>query len=69
MVGPASRFVQPPTNIGKPDCTPDDLPALEAFGTGRIAAPDDIANAIAFLVNDAFVTGIVLQAEGGQVLV
>jgi NAD(P)-dependent dehydrogenase (short-subunit alcohol dehydrogenase family) len=36
---------------------------------GRIAAPDDIANAIAFLMHDAFVTGTVLHAEGGQLLV
>jgi NAD(P)-dependent dehydrogenase (short-subunit alcohol dehydrogenase family) len=36
---------------------------------GRIAAPDDIANAIAFLMRDSFVTGTVLHAEGGQLLV
>ena len=36
---------------------------------GRIAAPDDIANAITFLMSDSFVTGTVLHAEGGQLLV
>jgi NAD(P)-dependent dehydrogenase (short-subunit alcohol dehydrogenase family) len=36
---------------------------------GRIATPDDIANAIAFLMGDAFLTGTVMHAEGGQLLV
>jgi NAD(P)-dependent dehydrogenase (short-subunit alcohol dehydrogenase family) len=36
---------------------------------GRIGAPADIANAIAFLMQDDFVTGTVLHAEGGQLLV
>ena len=36
---------------------------------GRIATPADIANSISFLINDAFVTGTVLHAEGGQLLV
>jgi len=36
---------------------------------GRIAAPDDIARAIAYLMDDSFVTGTVLHAEGGQLLV
>ena len=35
----------------------------------RIATPDDVANAIAFLMTDRFVTGTVLHAEGGQLLV
>jgi NAD(P)-dependent dehydrogenase (short-subunit alcohol dehydrogenase family) len=35
----------------------------------RIAEPADIANAIGFLIEDAFVTGTVLHAEGGQLLV
>jgi NAD(P)-dependent dehydrogenase (short-subunit alcohol dehydrogenase family) len=35
----------------------------------RIATPDDIANAIAFLMGDTFVTGTVLHVEGGQLLV
>jgi NAD(P)-dependent dehydrogenase (short-subunit alcohol dehydrogenase family) len=36
---------------------------------GRIGTPADIANSIAFLIQDDFVTGTVLHAEGGQVLV
>ncbi|HZR47988.1 MAG TPA: SDR family oxidoreductase [Streptosporangiaceae bacterium] len=35
----------------------------------RNGRAEDVANAIAFLVNDKFVTGTVLHAEGGQVLV
>jgi len=36
---------------------------------GRNAASDDIANAVAYLMNDSFVTGTVLHAEGGQLLI
>jgi NAD(P)-dependent dehydrogenase (short-subunit alcohol dehydrogenase family) len=36
---------------------------------GRIAKPADIANAISYLIADDFVTGTVLHAEGGQLLV
>lgn len=36
---------------------------------GRVATPDDIANAVAYLMGDTFVTGTVLHAEGGQLLV
>src|SRR5262249_39332814 len=36
---------------------------------GRIAVPADIANAIGYLIEDDFVTGTVLQVEGGQLLV
>jgi NAD(P)-dependent dehydrogenase (short-subunit alcohol dehydrogenase family) len=36
---------------------------------GRIGAAADIANAVAFLMQDDFVTGTVLHAEGGQLLV
>jgi len=36
---------------------------------GRIGAPADIANAVAFLMQDDFVTGTVLHSEGGQLLV
>jgi NAD(P)-dependent dehydrogenase (short-subunit alcohol dehydrogenase family) len=36
---------------------------------GRIAGPADIANAIGYLMEDGFVTGTVLHAEGGQLLV
>ena len=35
----------------------------------RNGRAEDVANAIAFLMNDDFVTGTVLHAEGGQVLV
>ncbi|MBO0882511.1 MAG: SDR family oxidoreductase, partial [Mycobacterium sp.] len=36
---------------------------------GRIGTTEDIANAIAFLIDDAFITGTVLHAEGAQQLV
>jgi NAD(P)-dependent dehydrogenase (short-subunit alcohol dehydrogenase family) len=36
---------------------------------GRIGTPADIANAISYLIGDDFVTGTVLHAEGGQLLV
>jgi NAD(P)-dependent dehydrogenase (short-subunit alcohol dehydrogenase family) len=36
---------------------------------GRIGRAENIANAIGFLIGDGFVTGTVLHAEGGQVLV
>jgi len=35
----------------------------------RLGRPEDIANAVAFLIADSFVTGTVLHAEGAQVLV
>jgi NAD(P)-dependent dehydrogenase (short-subunit alcohol dehydrogenase family) len=35
----------------------------------RNGRPEDVANAVMFLMSDAFVTGTVLHAEGGQVLV
>src|SRR5437764_4692937 len=35
----------------------------------RIAEPADIANAISYLIEDDFVTGTVLHAEGGQLLI
>jgi NAD(P)-dependent dehydrogenase (short-subunit alcohol dehydrogenase family) len=35
----------------------------------RLGQAEDIANAICFLVNDSFVTGTVLHAEGAQLLV
>jgi NAD(P)-dependent dehydrogenase (short-subunit alcohol dehydrogenase family) len=35
----------------------------------RLGRPEDIANAVAFLMADRFVTGTVLHAEGAQVLV
>jgi NAD(P)-dependent dehydrogenase (short-subunit alcohol dehydrogenase family) len=36
---------------------------------GRIGTPADIAHAISYLIGDDFVTGTVLHAEGGQLLV
>ena len=35
----------------------------------RLGRPEDIANAVAFLIADNFVTGTVPHAEGAQVLV
>lgn len=35
----------------------------------RLGRPEDIANAVAFLIADDFVTGTVLHAEGAQLLV
>jgi NAD(P)-dependent dehydrogenase (short-subunit alcohol dehydrogenase family) len=35
----------------------------------RIGRPDDIANAVSFLISDDFVTGTVLHAEGAQLIV
>ena len=35
----------------------------------RNGRPEDAANAVMFLMNDEFITGTVLHAEGGQVLV
>ena len=35
----------------------------------RLGRPEDIANAVAFLITDDFVTGTVLHAEGAQLLV
>ena len=35
----------------------------------RLGRPEDIANAVAFLIADTFVTGTVLHAEGAQLLV
>lgn len=36
---------------------------------GRIATSDDIAHAVGFLIDDAFITGTVLHADGAQQLV
>jgi NAD(P)-dependent dehydrogenase (short-subunit alcohol dehydrogenase family) len=35
----------------------------------RIGRPSGIANAVAFLISDDFVTGTVLHAEGAQLLI
>jgi len=36
---------------------------------GRLAGPADVANSVSYLLEDDFVTGTVLHAEGGQLLV
>ena len=36
---------------------------------GRIGHPEDIANAVSYLMSDNLVTGTVLHAEGAQLLV
>jgi NAD(P)-dependent dehydrogenase (short-subunit alcohol dehydrogenase family) len=41
-----------------------DLPAR--LPARRIGRPDDIANAVSFLIGDDFVTGTVLHAEGAK---
>jgi NAD(P)-dependent dehydrogenase (short-subunit alcohol dehydrogenase family) len=35
----------------------------------RIGQPEDIANAVSYLISDGLVTGTVLHAEGAQLLV
>lgn len=35
----------------------------------RNGQPEDIANAVSYLIGDSFVTGTVLHAEGAQLLV
>ena len=35
----------------------------------RLGRPDDIANAVSFLIGDSLITGTVLHAEGAQLLV
>jgi NAD(P)-dependent dehydrogenase (short-subunit alcohol dehydrogenase family) len=35
----------------------------------RIGQPEDIANAVSFLISDSLVSGTVLHAEGAQLLV
>jgi 3-oxoacyl-[acyl-carrier protein] reductase len=44
--------------------------AIKATPLGRLGAPEDIANAVAFLVSDdaAFITGQVLSVDGGMVM-
>jgi NAD(P)-dependent dehydrogenase (short-subunit alcohol dehydrogenase family) len=56
--------------LAAPDARQARLSQMAARLPGnRIAEPADIANAIGFLIDDDFVTGTVLHAEGGQLLV
>jgi NAD(P)-dependent dehydrogenase (short-subunit alcohol dehydrogenase family) len=57
------RMAQPPERDARLAEMAARLPAK------RIALPSDIANAVAFLIGDSFVTGTVLHADGGQQLV
>jgi NAD(P)-dependent dehydrogenase (short-subunit alcohol dehydrogenase family) len=57
------RIAQPPDRDARLAEMAARLPAK------RIARPGDIANAVAFLIGDSFVTGTVLHADGGQQLV
>ena len=43
---------------------------LKAVPLGRIGEPEDIANAVAFLLSDqaAYITGVVLDVDGGALL-
>jgi NAD(P)-dependent dehydrogenase (short-subunit alcohol dehydrogenase family) len=56
--------------LATPDAKQARLSQMAARLPGkRIAEPADIANAISYLMQDDFVTGTVLHAEGGQLLV
>jgi NAD(P)-dependent dehydrogenase (short-subunit alcohol dehydrogenase family) len=57
-------------NLAAPDVKQARLAEMAArLPGGRTGHPEDIANTIAFLIGDGFVTGTVLHAEGGQLLV
>jgi NAD(P)-dependent dehydrogenase (short-subunit alcohol dehydrogenase family) len=56
--------------IATPEVKQERLAGMAARLPGRrIGTPDDIANAISFLITDTLITGTVLHAEGGQLLV
>ncbi len=57
-------------NLAAPEVKQARLAEMAARLPGRrIGRAEDIANTIAFLIGDGFVTGTVLHAEGGQLLV
>jgi NAD(P)-dependent dehydrogenase (short-subunit alcohol dehydrogenase family) len=65
--------VQPgPAETPGTDATPGLADAFAAYtAMGRVAAPDEIANAITFLASPAasYVTGAILQVTGGQLAI
>jgi NAD(P)-dependent dehydrogenase (short-subunit alcohol dehydrogenase family) len=46
----------------------DDLPGPAPNPTGRVAAPEEVASFVAFLLSDesAFITGAALAIDGGS---
>jgi NAD(P)-dependent dehydrogenase (short-subunit alcohol dehydrogenase family) len=57
-------------HIAPPDVKKSRLADMAARLPGkRNGRPEDVANAVMFLMNDDFITGTVLHAEGGQLLV
>jgi len=42
-----------------------DNPLLEMIPLGRMGEPDDVANAVIYLINASYVTGEVLRVDGG----
>jgi NAD(P)-dependent dehydrogenase (short-subunit alcohol dehydrogenase family) len=57
------ELATPEAKLARPSEMAARLPA------SRIGKPADIANAISYLIDDDFVTGTVLHAGGGQLLV
>jgi NAD(P)-dependent dehydrogenase (short-subunit alcohol dehydrogenase family) len=56
--------------LATPDAKQARLSQMAARLPGnRLAAPADIAHAISYLIEDNYVTGTVLHAEGAQLLV
>lgn len=42
-----------------------DSPLAASIPLGRMGSPEDVADAVAYLANAAYVTGVVLQVDGG----